>query len=92
LADPLVADRVDQVERAITAYTVERELGSGGMATVYLAHDKKHDRKIAKRRIAVDASPGFFFASRLDGVRCGVHSDAQNVRGNAQDVRKCATC
>jgi len=28
-------------------YTIERELGQGGMATVYLAHDVKHDRKIA---------------------------------------------
>src|SRR5579859_4955100 len=28
-------------------YTVERELGAGGMATVYLAHDIRHDRKVA---------------------------------------------
>ena len=28
-------------------YHVERELGSGGMATVYLAHDLKHDRAVA---------------------------------------------
>src|SRR6478752_10416718 len=28
-------------------YAVERELGRGGMATVYLAHDLKHDRKVA---------------------------------------------
>jgi len=28
-------------------YTVERELGSGGMATVYLAQDLKHARKVA---------------------------------------------
>ncbi len=28
-------------------YTIERELGAGGMATVYLAHDLKHDRKVA---------------------------------------------
>jgi serine/threonine-protein kinase len=28
-------------------YTLERELGSGGMATVYLAHDLKHDRQVA---------------------------------------------
>ena len=28
-------------------YTIERELGRGGMATVYLAHDLKHDRPVA---------------------------------------------
>ena len=28
-------------------YRVERELGQGGMATVYLAQDLRHDRKVA---------------------------------------------
>ncbi|MDX1393824.1 MAG: protein kinase [Gemmatimonadota bacterium] len=28
-------------------YEIERELGSGGMATVYLAHDLRHDRQVA---------------------------------------------
>jgi eukaryotic-like serine/threonine-protein kinase len=28
-------------------YTIERELGRGGMATVYLAEDKKHARQVA---------------------------------------------
>jgi hypothetical protein len=28
-------------------YTIERELGAGGMATVYLAADLKHDRQVA---------------------------------------------
>ena len=28
-------------------YRLERELGAGGMATVYLAHDLKHDRRVA---------------------------------------------
>ncbi len=28
-------------------YTIQRELGAGGMATVYLAHDIKHGRKVA---------------------------------------------
>ena len=29
------------------SYTIERELGAGGMATVYLARDLKHDRLVA---------------------------------------------
>jgi len=28
-------------------YRIERELGAGGMATVYLAADLKHDRRAA---------------------------------------------
>ena len=41
----------DPVSRLNTAlegrYTIERELGEGGMATVYLANDLKHSRKVA---------------------------------------------
>jgi eukaryotic-like serine/threonine-protein kinase len=28
-------------------YEIEREIGAGGMATVYLARDIKHDRHVA---------------------------------------------
>lgn len=28
-------------------YRIERELGAGGMATVYLARDLEHDRDVA---------------------------------------------
>jgi serine/threonine-protein kinase len=39
------ADRV--VAALAERYQIERELGSGGTATVYLAEDPKHDRKVA---------------------------------------------
>jgi serine/threonine protein kinase/tetratricopeptide (TPR) repeat protein len=35
-------------------YTLESELGHGGMATVYLALDRKHDRKVAVKVLAPD--------------------------------------
>ena len=35
------------VEALADRYRLERELGSGGMATVYLAHDLRHDRSVA---------------------------------------------
>ena len=31
----------------VDRYTIERELGRGGMATVYLAEDLKHSRRVA---------------------------------------------
>src|SRR5688500_14935680 len=38
----------DRVTAALAdRYRIERELGEGGMAIVYLAHDVKHDRKVA---------------------------------------------
>jgi eukaryotic-like serine/threonine-protein kinase len=37
-------------------YTLERELGAGGMATVYLARDIKHDRDVAIKVLREDLS------------------------------------
>ena len=38
----------DRLSAALSdRYRIERELGAGGMATVYLAHDLKHDRDVA---------------------------------------------
>jgi eukaryotic-like serine/threonine-protein kinase len=43
-----VTDAVERLRFALAdRYRIERELGQGGMATVYLAHDIKHDRRVA---------------------------------------------
>ena len=33
-------------------YRIDREVGAGGMATVYLAEDVRHDRRCADRPLA----------------------------------------
>ncbi len=39
---------LDRLTKALSdRYSIEHELGAGGMATVYLAQDVKHDRKVA---------------------------------------------
>jgi serine/threonine-protein kinase len=43
-----MADIPDRLAAALSgSYRIEREVGVGGMATVYLAHDLKHDRQVA---------------------------------------------
>jgi serine/threonine protein kinase len=47
---PAVARAYDALSSALAGrYSIERELGHGGMATVYLAHDLKHDRRSRSR-------------------------------------------
>ncbi|HZJ01974.1 MAG TPA: protein kinase, partial [Gemmatimonadaceae bacterium] len=37
-------------------FTVEREIGRGGMATVFLAHDRKHERPVAIKVLRRDVA------------------------------------
>ncbi len=40
-----MSDMVERLNAALEGrYAIERELGEGGMATVYLAEDLKHER------------------------------------------------
>src|SRR5687767_2115780 len=46
---------IDRLREALSStYTIDRELGRGGMATVYLAQDAKHDRLVALKVLHPD--------------------------------------
>ncbi len=48
---------LDRVKKALgDRYAIERELGAGGMATVYLAEDLKHHRKVAVKVLRPELS------------------------------------
>ncbi len=45
-----MSDQFEHLKLALAGrYAIERELGEGGMAKVYLARDLKHDRSVAVR-------------------------------------------
>jgi len=52
-----MTDAVTRLSAALAdRYVIERELGAGGMATVYLAHDVRHDRKVALKVLRPELS------------------------------------
>ncbi len=69
-----VRDAFTRLSEALSErYRIERELGQGGMATVYLAEDLKHDRKVAVEHSATvspDRRLGAY-ASEEDGAYRG---------------------
>ena len=54
-----MSDSVTRLNAALEGrYAIERELGEGGMATVYLADDLKHQRKVALKVLKPELAGG----------------------------------
>ncbi len=92
---PQNTDGASALERLRTAlaerYFVEREIGQGGMATVYLAHDVKHDRKVAVKvlhgELATRAGPKRFLKEiRITAKLQHPHILALHDSGEADDL------
>jgi hypothetical protein len=80
-----MADLLGRLKAALAdRYTIERELGSGGMATVYLAHDVRHERDVAVKVLRPELSASLF----TDRFLCEVEVTA-NL--NHPHIPPCAT-
>ncbi len=77
------ANMSEITERLSTAiadrYKIERELGQGGMATVYLAHDVKHDRKVAVKVLRPDLAASLGSERFLREVRIAANLQHPHV-------------
>ena len=77
MADPLPRLTAALADR----YRIERELGAGGMATVYLAHDLKHDRKVAlkvlKPELAAVSAPSASWSRSRPPPRCSIRTSCR---------------
>lgn len=49
-----------------TAYDVEGEIGRGGMATVYRAHDNRHNRRVAVKVMSPEIAASMGTVSRSE--------------------------
>ena len=82
-----MSDPVTRLNSALEGhYAIERELGEGGMATVYLADDLKHGRKVALKVLKPElaAAVGAHREDDEDAVR-------KALDGTSCEVQTCTT-
>src|SRR5438445_2682382 len=75
VAELLTRLRLALVDR----YTLERELGAGGMATVYLAQDLKHDREVALKVLRPDLAAVLGGERFLQEIRISAKLDHPHI-------------
>ena len=60
-------------------YVIDRELGSGGMAVVYVAHDVRHDRTVALKVLRPDLIASASDARFLQEIRIAAGLQHPNI-------------
>jgi TolB-like protein/tRNA A-37 threonylcarbamoyl transferase component Bud32/Tfp pilus assembly protein PilF len=73
---PVVSPLADALRER---YVLERELGRGGMATVFLAHDLKHDRRVALKVLHPELADAIGAERFLREIRTSARLDHPNI-------------
>ena len=74
-------DAIAQLNSALDGrYAIERELGQGGMATVFLAHDVKHKRKVALKVLKPELGAVLGVERSLAEIRVTANLQHPNLR------------
>src|SRR5206468_2568950 len=77
---PHMADLLERVRASLAGrYTIERELGRGGMATVYLARDLKHDRLVALKVLRPELAASLGADRFLREIQVTAHLTHPNI-------------
>ena len=82
MSDALVSDTLERLRLVLAdQYAVERELGRGGMATVFLAQDLRHDRKVAIKVLRPDLSASLGAERFLREIKLAAKLQHPNILG-----------
>ncbi|MEO8089708.1 MAG: protein kinase [Gemmatimonadales bacterium] len=75
-----MADLLDSLRSALEGrYAVERLIGQGGMATVYLARDSRHDRPVAIKVLRPELAASIGADRFLREIRVAAHLQHPNI-------------
>ena len=84
-----MTDVMDRLKAALSdRYTIERELGSGGMATVYLARDIRHDREVAIKVLRPDLAAALGPDRFLQEIRIAAKLHHPHILQHLHELRE----
>jgi serine/threonine-protein kinase len=77
-----VTDAVHRLRSALAdRYRIEQEIGQGGMATVYLAHDLRHERRVAIKVLRPDLAAVIGAGRFLREIKTIAHLQHPHILG-----------